>query len=69
MLGQIIQGFIAILVGINLAPTIANEVAGVTNISGAALTLMNLVPLFFILTILSAGIRAAVVALADIGLI
>jgi hypothetical protein len=69
MLGQLLHSFIAILVGVNLAPTIANQVAAVTNITGSALSLLNLVPLFFVLVILAAGIRGSVSALADIGMI
>ena len=73
MLGDIIQTFVVILVGVNLAPTIGEEVQKAvlspTNIPGASASLINLVPLFFVLSILSAGIRGAVRGLADVGLI
>jgi hypothetical protein len=73
MLGEIINSFVIILIGVNLAPSIGNEVGkattGSTNFSASAISLLNLIPLFFVLGILAAGIRGAVRSLADIGLI
>jgi hypothetical protein len=73
MLGEIINSFVIILIGVNLAPSVGNEVqkatTGSTNFSASAISLLNLVPLFFVLGILAAGIRGAVRSLADIGLI
>jgi hypothetical protein len=72
MLGEIINSFVVILVGVNLAPSIGNEVqkatTSPTNFSASAVSLIGLIPLFFVLGILAAGIRGAVRSLADIGL-
>lgn len=73
MLGEIINSFVIILIGVNLAPSVGNEVSKATtsptNFSASATSLLNLIPLFFVLGILAAGIRGAVRSLADIGLI
>ena len=56
MLGNIIGGFIVILVGVTLAPTVANEVAGAqanANITGASSTIIGLTTLFYNLSIAS----------------
>jgi len=71
MLGNIIGGFIVILVGATLAPTVANEVAGAkanTNITGASSTIIGLTTLFYCLAIASAGIGIATVGLRNSGL-
>ena len=62
MLGNIIGGFIVILVGVTLAPTIANEVAGAqanTNITGASSTILGLTTLFYNLSIAATAIGIA----------
>jgi len=62
MLGNIIGGFIVILVGVTLAPTVANEVAGAqanTNITGASSTILGLTTLFYNLSIASTAIGIA----------
>ena len=49
MLGNLIGGFIVILVGVTLAPTVANEVSTAqdnTNISGASNTIIGLTTLY-----------------------
>ena len=61
MLGQILLTFITILVGVNLVPTIANTAYGAwhnstgglsgVNVTGVNATLIDLVPLFFILSV------------------
>ena len=61
MLGQILLTFITVLVGVNLVPTIANTAYGVwhnstggtagMNVTGVNATLIDLVPLFFILSV------------------
>jgi hypothetical protein len=59
MLGNIIGGFIVILVGVTLAPTIATEVAGAQaseNITGASSTILGLTTLFYNLSIASTAI-------------
>ena len=71
MLGNLIGGFIVILVGVTLAPTVANEVAGAqanANITGASDTIIGLTTLFYCLSIASAGIGIATVGLKNSGL-
>jgi len=71
MLGNIIGGFIVILVGVTLAPTVANEVAGAqsnANISGASSTILGLTTLFYNLSIASTSIGIAAVGLRNSGL-
>lgn len=79
MLGNLIGGFVVILIGMTIAPTIANEVQlaryidgnaskGAGNITGASGTIMGLVTLFYCLAIASAGIGIATLGLRNAGL-
>ena len=70
MLGNLIGGFIVIIVGVSLMPTVANEVAGAQNgnVTGAASTILGLVPLFFALGIMSAGVAITVGGLKNAGI-
>ena len=78
MLGNIIGGFIVILVGVTLAPTVANEVRGArgnataigqgTNITGASSTLLGLTTLFYNLSVASTAIGIAAQGLRNSGL-
>jgi hypothetical protein len=71
MLGNLIGGFIVILVGVTLAPTVSNEVQAAkdnTNITGAANTIVGLTTLFYCLAIASTGIGIATVGLRNSGL-
>lgn len=70
-LGRLLQGFIVILVGVNLIPSVANAVVGAQggNVTGAASTILGLSTLFFALGIMTAGVNIAVGGLADVGLI
>ena len=78
MLGNLIGGFIVILVGVTLAPTVANEVtgarqnstgdAGGVNITGASSTILGLTTLFYCLAIASTGIGIATIGLRNAGL-
>lgn len=78
MLGNIIGGFIVILVGVTLAPTVANEVMGAryvggntsapTNITGASSTILGLTTLFYNLSIASTAIGIAATGLRNSGL-
>jgi len=71
MLGNLIGGFIVILVGLTLAPTIANEVAGAQadgNITGASDTIIGLTTLFYCLSVTSVAIGITVVGLRNSGL-
>ena len=68
MLGQILLTFITVLVGVNLVPSIANTVYGTwhnatggtggVNVTGVNATLVDLIPLFFILSIAITTISA-----------
>jgi len=73
MLGNLIGGFIVILVGVTLAPTIADAVklaqnSSKYNITGASKTIIGLTTLFFCLSIASAAIGIATVGLRNSGL-
>ena len=78
MLGNLISGFIVIIVGVTLAPTVATTVQGSlvnasggtggVNITGAAATVMGLTTMFYCLAVASAGIGIAVVGLRNSGL-
>ena len=76
MLGNIIGGFIVILVGVTLAPTIANEVQGARfnstgdpgNMSGASSTILGLTVLFYNLSIAATAIGIASQGLRNAGL-
>ena len=71
MLGNLIGGFIVILVGVTLAPTIANEVQGAQddgNITGASDTIIGLTTLFYCLSVTSVAIGITVVGLRNSGL-
>jgi xanthine/uracil permease len=72
MLGNLIGGFVVILIGVNLLPTVANEVKGSqdnANVTGATDTIIGLVPLFFALGILSAGIALTAQGLRAAGML
>ena len=78
MLGNVIGGFIVILVGLSLAPTVADQVyvtrgngtafADYNNISTAGYTIMGLITMFYCLGIASVGIGMASVGLRNAGL-
>jgi len=71
MLGNLIGGFIVILVGVTLAPTVADTVKlaqNSSNITGASDTVIGLTTLFFCLSIASAAIGIATVGLRNSGL-
>ena len=77
MLGNLIGGFIVILIGVSLLPSIADSIYDGThnstggtsgvNVTGATLTIFNLVPLFFSLGIMSAGVAITVGGLRNAG--
>jgi len=78
MLGNLIGGFIVILIGATLAPTVANAVesgqvnaSGGTdgiNITGSNATILSLTTLFYCLAVATTGIGLAVVGLRKGGL-
>jgi hypothetical protein len=71
MLGNLIMGFIVILVGTSLAPTVADQVvaAQAGNVTGASSTIMGLTTLFYVLGVASAGISVAAQGLRASGLV
>ena len=79
MLGNLIGGFIVIVIGVNLIGPIADAVtlntngacasSGCANLTGAANTILGLTPLFFALGIMSAGVALAVGGLRNAGLV
>ncbi len=71
MLGNLIGGFIVILVGVTLIPTVADKVseAKAGNVTGAASTVVDLVTLFFALGIMSAGVAIAAQGLRAAGML
>lgn len=71
MLGNLIGGFIVILVGVNLLPTVADQVvaAQAGNVTGAADSILGLTTTFFALSIMSAAVSTAVGGLRQAGLV
>ena len=71
VLGNLIGGFIVILVGVTLMPTIADQVvaAQTGNVTGAASTVLGLTTLLFALGIMAAGVSLAVTGLRNAGLV
>ncbi len=71
VLGNMIGGFITIIVGVNLIPTVADQVAAAKtgNVTGAAATLLDLTTLFFALSIMATAISTGVSALRESGLV
>ena len=64
-LSGILMTFLFMLVGLALTPTITEQVTGITgtggnNLTGAALALANLIPLFWIIMVLAIGVAAIV---------
>jgi hypothetical protein len=69
MLGNLIGGFIVILVGVQLLPVIADAIVGAQdgNVTGAAGTILGLTTIFYSLGIMSAGVALAVGGLRSAG--
>jgi len=71
MLGNLIGGFIVILVGTTLAPTVAQQVGLAQldgNVTGASDTILGLTTLFYNLSIASSAIGIAAQGLRNSGL-
>jgi len=74
MLGNLIVGFIVIVVGTALTPTVANQVyasrfidaANSTNITGAASTIIGLTTLFFALAVAGTSISISLAGLKNV---
>jgi hypothetical protein len=78
MLGNLIGGFLTILVGTTLVPVVADSIFDVThnssgdiagNITGPASTIVGLTTLFFVLGVTSAGIALATQGLRSAGIL
>ena len=72
MLGNLLGGFIVILVGVNLLPTVASQVViAKNNLTGnqAAQALLDLVVIFYTLGVMSAAVGIAVSGLRQAGLV
>jgi len=62
-LGRLMEGFITILIGVNLIGPVADQVEQSTtngNVTGSSATILDLVTLFFALGIMVAGVNIAV---------
>ncbi len=70
-LGRLLEGFITILIGVNLISPVADQVVAAQsgNVTGSSSTILGLVTLFFALGIMVAGVNIAVGGLQDVGLI
>ena len=70
MLGNLISGFVVILVGTSLMPTVANAVysANRGNVTGAASALLGLTTTFYALGVMSSGVVVGVSALRQAGI-
>jgi len=71
MLGNLLGGFIVIIVGVNLVGPVADAVTAAQggNVTGAASTILGLTTLFFALGVASAGIAIAAIGLRQSGLL
>ena len=76
MLGNLIGGFIVILIGTTLIGTVADEIYDVQNnvsgngqVTGASSTILGLTTIFFALGIASAGIAVAAQGLRAAGML
>ena len=70
MLGNLIGGFITIIIGLALIPTIAAQVhtAQIGNVTGASSTILGLTPLFYALGIMCAGVALTATGLRAAGM-
>lgn len=70
-LANLIGGFVVILIGVNLLPTVADQVAAAQggNVTGAASTIVGLTTIFYALGIMAAGVALAVGGLRNAGLV
>ena len=80
MLGNLIGGFITVLIGANLIGPVADSIAtaryingsqalGDTNVTGSTGTILGLSIIFFALGVMSAGVALAVGGLRNAGLV
>jgi hypothetical protein len=79
MLGNLIGGFIVILIGVQLLPVVANAISDAlyysgnlsrpTNVTGASNTILGLTTIFYALGVMSAGVALAVGGLKNAGVL
>lgn len=71
VLANLIGGFVVILVGVNLLPTVADQVVAAQsgNVTGASSTIVGLTTIFYALGIMAAGVSLAVGGLRNAGLV
>ncbi len=79
VLGNMIGGFVTIIVGVNLIPVVADQVhvakfgsgndSTLSNVTGAASTLLDLTTLFFALSIMATAVSTGISALRESGLV
>ena len=71
VLANLIGGFVVILVGVTLIPTVADQVTAAQggNVTGAASSILDLVTIFFALGIMAAGVALSVSGLRQAGLV
>lgn len=71
VLANLIGGFIVILVGVNLMPTVANQVVAAQggNVTGAADAILGLTTTFYALGIMASSVSLAVSGLRQAGLV
>ena len=79
VLGNMIGGFITIIVGVNLIPVVADQVhvaqfgsgndSTLSNVTGASATLLDLTTLFFALSIMATAVSTGISALRESGLV
>lgn len=72
MLGNLLGGFVVILVGVNLLPTVAQQTQyAMNNVTkgGATYSILGLVTIFYTLGIMSAGVSLAVAGLRNAGMV
>ena len=83
MLGNLLGGFIVVLVGVNLIPTVADQISeaqtndgsaaddvvNISTVNPAASTILDLTTIFFALGIMAAGVSLAVGGLRNAGLV
>lgn len=72
VLANLIGGFVVILIGLNLLPTVATQVVGAqnnANVTGASSTIVGLTTIFYALGIMSAGVSLAIGGLRSAGLV
>jgi len=61
-MGNLFMTFLLIVIGLALTPTVQSSVTtAAASLSGAALALINLVPLFWVIIILAVGVAAVYV--------